>query len=488
MGLSRSRLPGRRLMLALTTAMVVFGLAAGIITGAFTSLAHGGLYATGLWSRSGASTVPPGTFDTPAPPATTTPAPTAGLPSPVLAVAKPSPGADPTRVVAQLNGVDPAAMQGTFGGTVIDLGTGAVLYGNRARRPYIPASTVKLLTSAAALSVLGPEHRFTTTTVAGGKGKIVLVGGGDPYLASKPSASSYPTRASLVDLAQRTAATLQRSKQRTVALGYDASLFSGPTWHSNWPGGYADQVTPVSALWVDEGRVRGVSPGPRVSEPAKNAADAFARALKAQGITVTSVTPAKAATGARVLGAVKSMPLERIVEQLLLASDNDAAEVVFRHTALGAQRPGSFAEARLVVQARLRALGVWIDGTAIPDGSGLSRETRVSADTLARVLRLAAEETHPELRAVITGLPVAGVEGTLQTRFFDGASVAGRGLVRGKTGTLSKVHALAGLVRTRDGSVLIYAFLVNDAENEYAARVWLDRVSTALSACGCRKK
>ena len=141
-----------------------------------------------------------------------------------------------------------------------------------------------------------------------------------------------------------------------------------------------------------------------------------------------------------------------------------------------------------MVQSRLRALDVWVDGTEIHDGSGLSRQTRVSADTLARVLRLAAQKTHPELRAVITGLPVAGVEGSLQTRFFDGASVAGRGLVRGKTGTLSNAHALAGLVRTRDGSVLIYAFLVNDPESQYAARAWLDQVSTALSACGCRTK
>jgi len=81
---------------------------------------------------------------------------------------------------------------------------------------------------------------------------------------------------------------------------------------------------------------------------------------------------------------------------------------------------------------------------------------------------------------------VAGVEGSLRSRYFDDESEAGRGAVRGKTGTLRKVHSLAGLVRTRDGSVLVFAFLINNPKNDYAAKVWLDRVSAAIGTCGCR--
>ena len=66
---------------------------------------------------------------------------------------------------------------------------------------------------------------------------------------------------------------------------------------------------------------------------------------------------------------------------------------------------------------------------------------------------------------MVTGLPVAGVEGSLRRRFGDDASLAGRGVVRGKTGTLREVHTLAGLLRTRDGSVLVYAFLINNPKN-----------------------
>ena len=87
---------------------------------------------------------------------------------------------------------------------------------------------------------------------------------------------------------------------------------------------------------------------------------------------------------------------------------------------------------------------------------------------------------------MVTGLPVAGVEGSLRRRFGDDASLAGRGVVRGKTGTLRKVQSLAGMVRTRDGSVLVFAFLINNPKNAYNARVWLDRVTAAISTCGCR--
>jgi D-alanyl-D-alanine carboxypeptidase/D-alanyl-D-alanine-endopeptidase (penicillin-binding protein 4) len=95
------------------------------------------------------------------------------------------------------------------------------------------------------------------------------------------------------------------------------------------------------------------------------------------------------------------------------------------------------------------------------------------------------QEKHPELRAIATGLPVAGVEGSLRNRYHDQQTQLGRGLVRGKTGTLRGVHTLAGYVPGKDGSILVYAFLVNNPKSEVASRVWLDRVSAVLSRCGC---
>ena len=180
------------------------------------------------------------------------------------------------------------------------------------------------------------------------------------------------------------------------------------------------------------------------------------------------------------------MPLERIVEHLIMVSDNDAAEVIYRQAAVGAGKPGSIVEANKVVRAELSKLGIWGAGMTINDGSGLARQTKVPADSMVKMLRVAADQQHPELRAVITGLSVAGVEGSLKRRYFDDQSMTARGVVRAKTGTLNKVRSLAGVVRTADGSLLAFAFLINNPKNEYAAMVWLDHVTAAISRCGCR--
>lgn len=433
--------------------------------------------ATSPSARSGTSATPP---------PSASPSPSARTPSPVLLPAPPGGPPNAAKVSARVNRTRVKDALGGYSAAVVDVSSGATLFRHQAERARIPASTLKLVTGAAALSALGPDHIFRTTVVSPRAGEIVLVGGGDPYLTAKPVAGTFPRRASVTELAKSTAAALAKSKTKTVRLGYDARLFAGPAWNAEWPRAYRDQVTSVSALWVDEGRVAGRSTGPRAKDPARDAATAFAVALRKNGVRVTGLTSTRAPRGAGEIAAVSSAPLERAVEQMLMVSDNDAAEVLFRHVALAAGRPGSTAEAVRAVRAELTELGVWTDGGRIRDGSGLARENILPATTLVKLLRLAAAEERPELRAVVTGLPVAGVEGSLRIRFGDDASLAGRGVVRGKTGTLREVHTLAGLIRTRDGSVLVYAFLINRPKNAYNARVWLDRVTAALSTCGCR--
>jgi len=476
----------RRVLIALVAMLACAALTLGVVSGVFSSVARSGLYATGLLSSNGPSTRPSdlesSNRPTPSAPSTATTAPApreVDLPAPVLAAAEPGRAPDPKAVTARVKKVKVKGMGAGYSGAVLDVGSGRTLFAHNRNKAYIPASTMKLLTSAAALSILGPEHTFTTKVVAGSGRRIILVGGGDPYLRSKAD----DERASLADLARATASALRKQKVRKVSLGYDDSIFSGPRWNPTWPSGYRDVVTPISALWVDEG---GVGAGARVANPSKKAAEVFAAALRKRGITVSAIADQRASSSAKTVASVASMPLDRIVEHVLMVSDNDAAEVVFRQAAVGAKKKASFASSAEVVEARLRKLGVWARGTEIHDGSGLSRETHVSADTMVKLLRLSAQDEHPELRGVITGLPVAGVEGSLRSRYYDDEGLAGRGLVRGKTGTLRKVQSLAGFVRARDGSMLVYAFVVNNPKNEFAARVWLDHVSAALSTCGCR--
>ncbi len=480
----------KQIAIVVLAVLTAIGLVITVIAGAVAALPRENRYVVGTQPGDSASTAPASPPSTPAPTstssATATPTPPKlDLPSPVLAAASPRGVPDKAAVAARVRAIKVKGMGGSYSGSVVEVGTGKVLYAHNATHGYIPASTMKLLTSTAALSILGPDHTFKTSVVSPKRGQIILVGGGDPYLAGK-ARGHYPRRATISGLARATASQLKHDKIKKVSLGYDSSLFKGPAWNPRWPAFYGDQVSRTSALWVDEGRVGLGSPGPRYRDPAKQAAVTFAAALSKQGITVTATQRARAPKSAPAVARVSSMSLERIVEHLLMVSDNDAAEVIFRQAAIGAGKPGSIAEARRVVRSELTQLGIWDPDMAINDGSGLVRQTKVPADAMVKMLRLAAGQKHPELRAVITGLSVAGVEGSLKRRYFDDKSLAARGFVRGKTGTLNKVRSLAGFVRTSDGSLLAFAFLINKPKNEYAAMVWLDRVTAALSTCGCR--
>ncbi len=474
----------RRMITALLVFVAVAAVTAGLVSGLMQTAVRSTLYATGLWVDGGAATVPPGSFATPVP-ASPGAEPTSAS-SPVLPAATPSAALDAKAVAALVASVQGKEVKGRFSGTVVDVVSGKTLYGHNSTIPYIPASITKLLTSMAALQVFGPDHRFQTQVVQPNRNQLILVGGGDPYLAKKSDSSLYPARGSVAGLAAAAAKELKQTKTATVTLGYDATRFTGPAWNPHWPDTYRDQVTPVSALWVDEGRLLGYSPGPREQDPARAAAVAFAAALKADGIKVTSVKKVKAGKPAQVLATVESMPLDRIVQQVLLHSDNDGAEVLARQVAIGLGEPGSAVEASKAVQATCAKLGVWDKGSRVVDGSGLARDTAIPSDIFVKVLRYALADNHARFRSLITGLPVAAVDGSLKMRFSETGAAAGRGQVRAKTGTLTKVHSLAGYVRTRDGALLAFSFIVNNAKNDYAARVWLDRVTAALAACGCK--
>lgn len=418
---------------------------------------------------------PPAPTLTPMPTSTPTPAPT------VLAASRER-AAPPDGALAEaLAGpLGSGALGGRTGVSVADLATGDVLYEQNAATPMTPASTLKLLTAVAALEVLGPDQRFRTRVVAGADpDEIVLVGGGDPMLTTDDPRMSRPTM--LGDLADSTAATLEDRGVSTVRLAVDDSLFSGPAANPAWEPSYiaSGVVAPVSALAVDGGRE---TPGlrERSPDPALVAGAAFAEMLEDRDITVEG-EPGRttAAPEARELAAVASAPLVDVVEHVIAASDNDGAEVLLRHAALGLGRPGSTEEATAAVVEVLDGLGVDSSDVVLLDGSGLARGSSVPPGTLVEVLVLAASQDHAELRPVLTGLPVAAWNGTLDDRIGDAP-----GLVRAKTGTLSGVHTLSGIAESGE-SGLAFAVLANDAPDALAARAALDDVAEALAQCGC---
>ncbi|MEQ6902252.1 D-alanyl-D-alanine carboxypeptidase/D-alanyl-D-alanine-endopeptidase [Nocardioides sp. YIM 152588] len=382
-------------------------------------------------------------------------------------------------------------------------GTGVAYRSGGRKDVAIPASTTKVVTSAAALLALGADHTFTTRTVrsggdggnGGGVPTLTLVGGGDPFLTAAPvpattatvSATVTPEKADLATLAARTARRLDRDGVARVRLAYDDTLFSGPAENPTWEPDYLPDgiVAPITALWVDEGR--GPSGYGRVADPSARAAEVFAAALRERGIKVAGTPAAQAAPrGARRVAAVSGAPLAQVVARVLEVSDNEAAEVLLRHVGLAEGGEGSFDGGRAGVSGLLRAHDVPLAGTVLYDGSGLSRQNRMSPMTLLGVLRLAGRDDQPDLWPVLSGLPVAGYTGSLTDR-MDRADPDGLGRVRAKTGTLTGVTSLAGIAVDRNGDLMVFALMADRVpkEKDLLARVAMDNAAAALGACRC---
>ncbi|WP_369192450.1 D-alanyl-D-alanine carboxypeptidase/D-alanyl-D-alanine-endopeptidase [Streptomyces sp. R08] len=363
---------------------------------------------------------------------------------------------------------------------VVDISTGKRLYGVGVDDALTPASTTKIATAVAALSAMGPDHRLTTRAALEPDTKeLVLVGGGDPTLTAHQDAEGW---ASLRTLADKTAVTLKKRGMSDVTLSYDTTLYAGPELH---PIGENENLAPVSALMADEGRTDDSSSGQvkRVTDPAAEAAKKFAGFLKKQGITTTSPGPSKATGRADTLATVTSPPLSDIVERMLTNSDNDIAEALARQTAVATGKRADFDGGAAAIAAQLTKLHLPLKGTAFNDGSGLNRDDRLTADLLTALLVKAGDPAHPELRPVLTGLPIAAFTGTLTTRYTDATGAAG--VVRAKTGTLTGVNTLAGTVVDKDGQLLAFAFMASDTTNTLEAQAALDHTATALAACGC---
>jgi len=371
---------------------------------------------------------------------------------------------------------------------VYDAGTGQSLFASKASELVTPASTAKLLVAAAALTVHKPTDRFTTKVVRGTTpGSVVLVGGGDPTLsaAAPGKASEYPEAGRISDLAAAVRASLAGAPVTEVLV--DDSLFVGPTTAQGWdpedaPSGYA---SPITAAMVDGGRD---APGDTIRSAAPDLA--AGRAL-ATALGAATVDRGSAPAGARQLGSVASAPVSALVEQMLTDSDNVIAEVLARQVAVATGQPATFVGGAAAIRSTLAPLGIAV-GTGMKDGSGLSALDRVPATALAQTLLAAVGDGHPQLRSILSGLSVAGWDGTLvEENRFTGAASAAVGVVRAKTGSLTGVSALAGVLVDADGRQLVYVFvadaLTSQSLDDVPARDAIDRLAAALARCGCRR-
>jgi len=354
-----------------------------------------------------------------------------------------------------------------------DPATSATLLASNATTALSPASTLKLLTAATALRQLGSATRLATRVVVD-ESTVTIIGGGDATLPSRGAGASLAT------LASKASAHLPAGPIKVV---YDISLFGGRTLGAGWSRSFpaSGVVAPVQALMVDQGRTspRGSA---RVSNPAQHAAQAFADLLRAEGAQVASVAKGVASSSAQEIARVESAPMQALVHHMLTDSDNDLAEALAHLAGAKASGVGSFATGAKAMAQTAAELSLPTEGIALFDGSGLSSRDRVAAQTLGGILMLVAQGSFS---GIAPALAIAGFTGTLADRFTSARQSSAAGFVRAKTGTLSDVVTLAGIVPDIDGRVLVFAVMANDVPSVARARAVVDQMATRLRGCGC---
>jgi D-alanyl-D-alanine carboxypeptidase/D-alanyl-D-alanine-endopeptidase (penicillin-binding protein 4) len=434
---------------------------------------------------------------------------------PAAAQALPGPVADAVRVAA--------IAPGELGIAVVPLDGRAPLLAHNAAQAFNPASTMKLVTTYAALSLLGPGYRWTTALAMRGRldgdtlhGDLVLRGGGDPKLVIED----------MTELVGRLRATGLRELRGNLVI--DDSLYEvGEASYEKFDGDPAQpyNVRPYAALMNfkatrvvvrPEGAVVTVTLDPPLAGvPLVNEIKLVRGACRfgAPGLAVRDAGPedrpsikvggaysagcGEQSTMAAVLnhrqfiqgfflGAwqasggtwtgratlerrtdpdlpvlaqwISPRTLADVVGDINKFSNNVMARQVMLQTSseLTTRQPATLERARSAVTGWLERRGLRSPELVIDNGSGLSRQERISPAALARLLADAARSDQAEV--FLASLPVVGVDGTMKAR-MRGEPIEGRAWI--KTGSLNDVRSIAGYVDAASGRRYAVVMLVN---------------------------
>jgi len=408
-----------------------------------------------------------------------------------------------------------------FGIKIHSLERNKTLYSVNSNRLFAPASNVKLLTTAMALKRLRPEYRFKTalyaTTPVGGetlRGDIFIKGFGDPNLVSEQmwllvkELKNIPLRKVHGDIIADASFFDNNLRVKTWKKGgveaYNAPLgalsfnFNTVTVHINpgeKPGDRPVVVVDPNIEFIRvDNRARTVSKSKRsrlivnridrgghneitisgvvsvnharetyylnITRPAYYAASVFKEYLRQEGVEVTGkVRVGFVPEGAYEILSHSSMPLSLILRGLNKFSNNFVAEQILK--TIGADiygSPGTTLNGLRAMDEYMQSLKYKPEGFSILDGSGLSRQNRLSPDQIVSVFQdmYADLGVYPEF---ISALGVMGRDGNVLKR-MNGHNSAERARV--KTGTLNSVSALSGYFQSADGERFAFSILMND--------------------------
>ncbi len=370
------------------------------------------------------------------------------------------------------------ASKGEWGLLIVDAETGETLYEVNADRYFVPASNMKLFTTALALAKLGPDYRFHTTLESHGtispegmlSGDLLLVGRGDPNLSnrkfpyeSKEEFDGAPEKV-LAELAD--ALVVKGLKEIAGDVVGDDSYFP----HEVYPNGWEDLTLtrePNSRVVV----IRGTMPArsaPRklvlaIHEPAEHAAALLTRLLAERGVKVDGASrslhvgePVGTVPRA-VLAEHVSVPLGDSVKLVNKISQNLHTEMLLRAAARNTAVWNSPEDLLKFPADFYAAAGIAPGDVIQTDGSGLSRHDLVTPRAVVALLKYA--EGQPWFAPYYASLPVAGVDGTLETLM---KNTPGAGRIHAKTGSVEHVRTRSGFAETPNGRRLIFSFLSNN--------------------------
>ena len=322
---------------------------------------------------------------------------------------------------------------------LVDAQSGEVIYEKNANSPRKPASTLKIFSAAATLKYIDPKEVFRTSVSLGIKPKtLVIQGSYDPWISYVHYEAVKMHRTSLTRLAFNSLSAAKKANKGS-ARGLTIE--------------YSELNTRDVANFKVFFKKRGYIPK-------------FKR---------VSSSVAFQDAGTEIV-ASNSPPVSEILQYTMLWSDNVLADRLAR---LAAKRAGNaFSEEGVAITFAQVLLDVGIDPSrmVVADGSGLSRENRVSAKTMAELLLKLRKD--PQYELLYTSLPVGGVSGTLRSRFLTTAPGA-VGLVHAKTGTLNGTVSLAGYIESGEHEYIFVTVADKIGRSSRAAnkaRALMDRI------------
>ena len=390
-------------------------------------------------------------------------------------------GAPPTPLRAPLQALrlsidslvsDPAFANAHLGVLIVNPATGDTLYSRNAGKLFMPASNQKVLTSAVALTHLGPDYRYNTVIATRGtradtvlNGDLIVIGNGDPTISNRVRGSAEAFMDSVADSIRARGITRVTGVLRQGGDAFPDSIY-GYGWE--WDDLKGSSGAPVDELLYNEGMVqratsidgRDTTVAIATRTPGYAYLSALYLAMSRKGIVVDGLVDLAVDSLSApydTLYSFQSPPLREILKHFMKPSQNQIGEVLLK--TLGRERTGAGTadSGAVVVTRQLQEWGVDSTGVVVYDGSGMSRHDLVTPETLIKIL-VAMMRDSATFDVFYESFPIAGVDGTIRTRMRETPAANN---LRGKTGTLEFVRSLSGYVSTADDQLLVYSFLTN---------------------------